>query len=623
MGVYSDIAFTGENNGEHVRTTTTHVSYERPVECMFQLKWLWRNAKGFHGRFVIGIVMSVLTNVFMLVNPKISQLLVDRVIVDGQKGLLLPLLGVLLGTTVVRISMRLVLIACMERSSQGTLYNIRSHLFKQLTNLDMYFYDRNATGDLMTRFTGDMDMCRHTMSYVLYAICDSVVLFLAAIVYLLTVNWLFTLIMLIITPGMFFLSRSFIKNVRSLYMTLREKLSALNSTSQENIEGNRVVKAFAREEFEIEKFTEKNEEFRKANEKAGALWLSYWPVIESMAQMLTIVTILCGGLFIINGTLTPGELLAFSGLSFAISNPMRNIGPLLNDLQRFIASANKVIELYYAKPRVENGEEPVVPEAITGDIEFKNVTFAFGQEEDVLSGISFHAKPGQTIAIMGATGSGKTTIINLLTRFYDVTGGEILIDGINVKNLDLYTLRKNVGMATQDVFLFSDTVEGNIAYGNSSMPVPEVEHFAKMASAHRFILKMEEGYDTIVGERGVGLSGGQRQRIALARALAVKAPILVLDDTTSALDLETEKEIQSALNTLDYTCTKIIIAQRISSTEKADCIMVLQDGKITESGTHQELLDKGGYYYDTYLLQTGGARPETIKEELKWGEFCG
>ena len=586
---------------------------------MFQLKWLWKNAKGYQLVFGIGLVFSALSSLLVIVNPKISQMLIDRVIIGKDTSLLIPLLLLMLGVTVIKLLFRFLLLVCMEKSSQHTIKTIREKLFSQLSILDMSFFDRLSTGDIMTRMTGDLDLCRHTMAYIIYAICDSVIMFTAAIVYLLTVNWIFTLTMVAVTPALLVMSVFFTKKVKPLYFDLRDKLSALNTISQENIAGNRVVKAFAREDYENKRFEEKNDRFMDANIVAGMAWLKFWPYIESLAQLLTIITILVGGLFIINGTLTPGELLAFSGLSFALSNPMRLLGPLLNDLQRFFASSNKIIELYYAKPNIENIADETAPTKIKGDIEFEHVTFGFGGTV-VFDDINVKVSAGQTLGIMGSTGSGKTTFVNLLSRFYETGSGTVLVDGKNVKEHDLYTLRKSISMATQDVFLFSDTVEGNIAYSDTELPFDEVEKYAKLSASHNFVLKMEDGYDTVVGERGVGLSGGQRQRLALARALAAKPSILVLDDTTSALDSETERLIQKNLSELEYDCTKIIIAQRVSSIQNADLIIIFKDGKISESGTHTELMNRGGYYYDTWLLQNGEATTSGISETMKYEE---
>ena len=327
-------------------------------------------------------------------------------------------------------------------------------------------------------------------------------------------------------------------------------------------------------------------------------------MIEMLVNAIQLVTVFVGGLFIIRGEITPGELAVFTGLSWAVSNPMRELGNLINDLQRFSTSAAKVIELYYSQPEITDSEEAVHHDRVNGDIEFRNVGFSI-EGKQILKDVSFTAGAGQTVAVMGPTGSGKTTLIHLLARFYDVTEGQVLVDGCDVRNWKLQELRGGIGTATQDVFLFSDTVEGNIAFGNQELSIEEVKDFATRADAAEFIDHLPEGYDTIIGERGVGLSGGQRQRIALARALAVRPSILVMDDTTSAVDSETEQYIQRQLRSLPFDCTKFIIAQRVSSMRDADLILVLKDGGILESGTHKELLARHGYYWQTYCLQYG------------------
>ena len=290
---------------------------------------------------------------------------------------------------------------------------------------------------------------------------------------------------------------------------------------------------------------------------------------------------------------------------------MRELGNLINDLQRFSTSAAKVMELYYGTPAIVDAPDAVEHERMQGKIEFDHVSFRYDQKP-VLTDVTFSVAPGQTVAVMGPTGSGKTTLIQLLARFYDVTEGEIRVDGCDVKRWRLRDLRGGIGTATQDVFLFSDTVEGNVAFGNQELTLDDVKDFARRADAAEFAEKLPEGYDTIIGERGVGLSGGQRQRIALARALAVRPGILVMDDTTSAVDSETEQYIQDQLRHLPFSCTKFIIAQRISSMRDADLILVLENGKITEQGTHRELLDRRGYYWQTYCLQYGIPMQEKV-----------
>ncbi len=393
-----------------------------------------------------------------------------------------------------------------------------------------------------------------------------------------------------------------------MHRSLREKLAGMNTYAQENISGNRVVKAFAREDYEIEKFDTSNTDFRDTNKKTQMVWIKYYPFIESIANLLSVILVLVGGLFLIGGELSMGEYVAFSGLIWAIANPMRNMGNIMNEFQRFDAASNKVMEIYFSEAEIVDKENAIDhPDSFEGKVELKHVSFQYADGNlPGLRDISFVAEPGQTVAIMGETGCGKTSLINMIPRFYEPTEGQVLIDDVDVSEYKLYDLRKNIGLATQDVLLYSDTIEGNIAYGASHLTAEQVVKFARYSAASEFIAKMPEGYDTIVGERGVGLSGGQKQRISLARALAIEPSILILDDTTSAVDMETEKQIQHSLRELDFNCTKIIIAQRISTTKSADKILVLQDGRITEEGSHDELIAKKGYYYELVKLQTGG-----------------
>lgn len=573
---------------------------------MNQLKWLWTVMdKPFHKKQVLALVISAVTSVMLLINPTLTSRLVDEVIVAQNPDPLMGILMAMLVFKVLRECMRYYMVITLEKCSQNLLFNLRNRLFNKLQYQDMRFFDTHRTGDLMTRMSADADWCRHFVSYIDYTTVDSVVMFLSTSIYFFFINWKLALALVCVTPLLMVITKLYSKKVRQLFINMRDRLSDMNTAAQENIAGNRVVKAFAREEYEKENFDQRSTAYRDANLSINKLWLSFYPFIEILANAMTLITVFLGGLFLIWGELTPGELTIFTSLSWAMSNPMRTLGNLLNDFQRFSTCANKIMEMDMSRPSIADGECAVEHDKVQGKVEFRNVSFAY-DGTSVLKDISFTANPGETIAIMGPTGSGKTTIIQLLARFYDVRQGEILVDDCDVRKWKLQELRRGIGTAIQDVFLFSDTVEGNVAFGNQDLSFEEVRDFANRAAADDFITKLPEGYDTIIGERGVGLSGGQRQRIALARALAMRPGILIMDDTTSAVDMETEQYIQQQLKQLPYDCTKIIIAQRISSVKDADQILVLDHtGAIAEHGTHQQLLKNRGYYYETYCLQNG------------------
>ncbi len=587
----------------------TKKNKEQEVTC---IQWLFKNLAGHKKIYVLGLFLTIVYNAMQLIVPVFSQQIIDRFLsgddaaynLEHHLNQLLMLIACMVVFTFLRTFVVYQTCMIFEKVSQDFLYRVRNRLFRKILHQDMNFYDKFRTGDLMTRVTGDLDAVRHMIAWVVRAVVECVALLLSAAIYFIYLDPLMALCILAISPLIFVITVKFRREVAPMHRNLREKLSDLNTAAQENISGNRVVKAFAREDYEIQRFEERNKDFSESRKETSLLWLKYFPYIESCANALSVVLMLVGGLFLISGRLTMGEYVAYSGLLWTVANPMRSFGNIINEFQRFDAAAHKVMEIDFAEPTIISPELELEAN-FRGKIEFCDVHFSYNDTE-VLSGINFTAEPGETIAIMGETGGGKTSLIQLIPRFYDTTSGKVLVDGVDVRDWDLTELRKNIGMATQDVLLFSDSIDGNIAYGDSDMSEERVHYFAGSAAAAEFIEKMPDGYDTIVGERGGGLSGGQKQRISLARALAVRPGILILDDTTSAVDMETEKHIQESLRNLDFPCTKLIIAQRISSTKDADKILILEHGKITESGTHAELLAKKGYYYQVAKLQNGG-----------------
>lgn len=589
-----------------------------------RLSWLWENMKGRRVMFVAALFGTVVYNTLQLVVPFFSGKIVDLFqsindsgeTVAAHKDEFIYLITLMVVLTLFRVTV--VYLDCMayEKVSQFALFRIRNFLYDKIQRQDMKFYSTYRTGDLMTRVTGDLDAVRHNIAWVIRSIVESITLYSAAAIYFIIIDWKLALSILIFSPLIMIIVVQFKKKVQPKHAALREKLAGMNTYAQENISGNRVVKAFAREDYEIAKFDTSNADYRDTSVDTHLTWVRYFPYIESIANVLPVVLLLIGGIFIINGEITMGEYVSFSGLIWAICNPMRQMGNIMNEFQRFSAASNKVMEIYYSEAEIVDAPDAIAhPERFKGEVEFNHVSFKYEDGNlPVLKDITFTAKPGETVAIIGETGCGKTSLIQMIPRFYEPTSGTVRIDGIDVSRYKLEDLRKNIGLATQDVLLYSDTIEGNIAYGVSHMTADEVVKFARYSAAEEFIAKMPEGYDTIVGERGVGLSGGQKQRISLARALAIEPSILILDDTTSAVDMETEKYIQHSLRDLDFNCTKIIIAQRISTTKFADKILVLKDGEIIEEGTHEELVKKGGYYSELVNLQVGDIAGAMSKE---------
>lgn len=571
---------------------------------MGYIRWFLSFLKKYRVRMIVGLILVFITSLLVLINPQISGMIVDEVIEGQHYEKLGILLLIMIGVTLVRSLLRFTFLMYFESSSQGLVYDMREEAYRKLMKEDFNFFNKNRTGDLMSRQTGDMDAVRHMVSHVIYFSFENILVFLMALVMIFSVNVKMALCMLIVLPFTLAVTLSQRRHIKPAFDRVRDCFSSLNAFAQETIAGNRVVKAFAKEDYELEKFDHENDGYRDAQLNAASIWMKYIPMFEILSQCLTIILMIMGGFMVIDGEMTIGNMVTVNGYLWMLNSPLRQAGWIINDLQRFLTAIEKIYKVYTTEPDIKQPEHVVEKRKLKGSVTFDHVNY-YTNDDTVLKDISFHVEPGQTVGIIGATGSGKSSLVNLICRFYDVNQGRVLVDDIDVRNLNLQTLRGNIGIAMQDVFLFSDTIEGNIAYGNPDCTFEQVQAAAKIANADEFIREMPEGYDTIIGERGVGLSGGQKQRISLARAILKDPSIIILDDTTSAIDMETESLIQNELKKISDERTVFIIAHRISSIIHADQILVLDNGRLVERGTHEQLLAKKGYYSTVFHHQYG------------------
>lgn len=592
---------------------------------MNEAKW----AFGFLGKskykLFISYLLCMVVDGIMVLEPQLIKRLINDVITPmfndasiSDSEILhyaLPLIGGAFALLVLRSGCRFLSNIFREQASQRATFELRKALYTKLANQSRSFLMTNRSGDLINKCTGDVDAINHFLCWVSWSMFDSVVMLVAVLIVFFAISWKFTVIELCLAPFAFLMAVKMARKVRPIFGKARKQLSELNTIVSENIAGNRVVRAFCREKFEIDKFNEANEKYYDMNLDANKAWVTYSPFMEMVGNVMNATAVIVGALLVIAGDITVGDLVVFTSLSWMLNEPMLQLGFLINDLQRFEVSCERVHELYDSQPEIVSPENAIKDVELKGDIDFEHVSLSFDGNE-VLKDINMHIPAGATVGIMGPTGSGKSSLFNLITRFVDPVSGHVKIDGQDVQKYELQFLRRNVGVALQDVFLFSDTVESNIVYGVPDAPMETVMQSAIDADADSFVKYLPDGYDTIVGERGMGLSGGQKQRLSLARALSMNAPILILDDTTSAVDLETEQYIQQHLAARPKKATTLIVAQRISSVKNADIIFIVEDGRITEQGNHKELLEKKGYYYNIYRIQQGYATKEDLQEAI-------
>lgn len=556
------------------------------------------------GAYFIAVMALVISTSLDMLSPQLTKRIIDDVIGQGNLTILPYLLGGILLVGVGRMIFMYVKEYTFDVTAAKITGNMRKDIFAHIQGLSAEFFDRNNTGELMARVKDDIDRIWDAVGFVGMLLIEVVIHVSLVLFCMFTLSWKLALIPMVVMAFCGALAVFLEKKLDKIYEEISEENAKLNTVCEENLGGVRTVKAFAREKHEIQKFLSHNERYFELNMQQSRMFVKYHPYFTLVTKLLPLFMLLCGGYLVLQEEMSLGDLGAFIQYSMNIVWPMEMLGWLTNSFSSAVASNKKIKKIYEETAEIKEKDTPVQLADVQGKITFQNVDFKRGNNL-ILKNVSFTVEPGKTLGIMGATGSGKSSIIHLLQRLYDCTEGEIKMDDVNIKDLSFAQLRGSISVVMQDVFLFSDTIKDNIKLGKAATITDEmVKTASHRAQAGSFIEKLEIGYDTVIGERGVGLSGGQKQRISIARALAKGNPILIMDDSTSALDMETEKEIQETLNTLQGT-TKIIIGHRVSAVRHADEIIFLQDGEIAERGTHETLLEKKGLYYETYMAQYG------------------
>ena len=574
------------------------------------MKSLWKYIGKYCPLYGIAVIAMVISILLDAAAPQITQRIIDQVIVGGRTELLMQLLFGLLGIGLGRAVFQYTKEFIFDFAASGIGSRLRKDLFDHIQTLSVGYFDSHNTGELMARVKDDVDRIWNACGFVGMLIIECVIHTCVMVFCMFRISPLLTLIPLLVMPVIAWFALRMENGLGDVYDRISEETASMNTTAQENLAGVRTVKAFAREKYEIRKFRAHNQKYYRLNMEQAGLIAQYQPNISFLSKVLLMAVIVAGGIMVIDGRISIGQLGAFSEYANNIVWPMEMVGWLSNDFAAAIASNGKIQKIFREKPEIASPEGAEPMERMRGEICFDHVDFAINGRE-ILKDVSFTVPAGSTLGIMGMTGAGKSSVVNLIQRFYDAASGQVLIDGKDVRSLSLSDLRRQISVVMQDVFLFSDTIQDNIKTGNRDAAEWEsVERASVCADAHGFIMKLTEQYDTIIGERGVGLSGGQKQRISIARAIAKENPVLILDDSTSALDMETEKEIQRQLQELK-SCTKIIIGHRISAVQNADQILILENGRVAERGTHEELLKKRDLYYQTFKVQYG-------EEEMEW-----
>lgn len=553
------------------------------------------------------LALVIIEALAQLIVPRLTQFVID----EGIMPQVLPTIGrgagLMLVAAVIGASATVARAVHAAKFSQGMAYDLRNSLFKNIQSLSFSNLDHLQTGELITRVSSDVDMVRVFAGMGLVMIIRGVTMLLGSVIFLITTQPTLSLIMLFVIPAVGAVFYTLARVARPLFKRVQERLAELNTTVQESLAGVSVVKAFVREAYEVQKFESANTAYMHQAIKVNRLMVVAFPIVLLIANLGVLAVILLGGVQVIEGILSVGELVAFSNYLMTAMFPVVMLGMIIAMMPAAEASAERITELLNTRAAVRDHPEAKDPGDLRGDVRFEAVAFSYdgGSDQGALQDVNLHIRAGERIALLGATGSGKTTLVNLIPRLYDVSRGAVRVDGIDVREMDMHLLRSQIAIVLQQTTLFSGTIAENIGFGRPGGDLDEIVAAAKAAQAHDFITAMPDGYQSPVESRGANLSGGQKQRIAIARALLVDPAILILDDSTSSVDMETEYQIQEALEAIMRDRTTLIIAQRLSSVLKADKIIILDQGRIVAEGTHQQLLARSPIYQQIYCSQLG------------------
>ncbi|HEY1350462.1 MAG TPA: ABC transporter ATP-binding protein [Ktedonobacteraceae bacterium] len=571
-----------------------HLRIYLRITALLRPHWLW----------TLGAIACLgLSTGFALIVPWLLGWVINTGLQHGQFGALLFATGAILLASMLRGLFAYGQGYLGQGLSNLIAYDLRNLLYAHLQTLDFTFHDEAETGQLMSRLTVDIEAVRNFIPMGLLRALLAVIYFIAITVILFSIDWQLALVTMICVPILILLAYQVARRLRPLWLSVQNETGVLGTILQESLSGVRVVKAFAREAFEISKYEVKNRELRELN--MSAMRMSAWnqPLMVLVLNIITVLIVWIGGIGVIGQRLNLGVLVAVTQYILLLASPVRTLGYVVNWFMRGLSGGTRIFSVLDTQPVITDPPDAQALTRMRGEVHFEQVSFAYSNGREVLHDITINARPGQVIAILGATGSGKSTILHLLPRFYDPTRGRILVDGHDVRDLTQLSLRRNIGLVLQDVFLFNATLRENIAYGVEQASEEEIIAAARIARVHDFALNLPDGYDTWVGERGVTLSGGQKQRVAIARTLLLNPQILILDDSTSSVDMETEYLIQQALDAVMQGRTSFVVASRLRTIKNADQILVLENGHIVERGTHQELLIRNGPYTRLYDLQ--------------------